>query len=364
MTRRTMVFGPAYLDRVVRVDQALLAPADGGPLDQSVDGRWEFGSGLRVVDPVGSSITVDLPGDWPGPTGRVLLSERLSPVERAWHRTVRTLSWSDDLGGMGAGFAAAFGAELISALGEADDVTSQAIAGRLEHYGIPHHPCRIVGHEADWTLLITSGEFGDKLPIGFRGCHAALRTLAPWSDQPCSLRVVAALPNALAAQALRAPGAGVRFFAPTMRNMVDRDCPISGFIEAVDILCCNRHEWERLEDREEVAWRLSVLAITEGAAGCVVRFTNPVGEPIALRVPAFPRDRPPRDTNRAGEAFAATLVQSLLDGGWSPGVAEESLVRHATVRATAAAALVLDHLDFGFPTPTDLEAALRAGKVE
>ncbi|SIO61061.1 ribokinase [Singulisphaera sp. GP187] len=363
MTRRTLVFGPAYLDRILRVNQPLLASDGGGPLDQSVDGRLRFGPGLTLVDPDGGLMELELPADWPGPTGRVELWRTVAPPGSSLRRTVRGISWSDELGGMGAGFAAALGGDLVSALGAEADRTSQVVATQLLRHGIPHHPIRFPEHPADWTLLITSGKFGDKLPIGFRGCHAALTSLAPWVDQSCALRVVAGLPNRIAAQALRAPGAGVRVFAPAMRNIIDRDCPISRFAEAVDVLSCNRHEWEQLADREEVAWKLSVLAITEGADGCVIRFTNPVGEAISLRVPAFPRSRPPRDTNRAGEAFASTLVASLLDGGWEPGVTEESLIRAAAERASAAAALVLDRLEFGFPTPREIDAALVVGRV-
>ena len=34
-------------------------------MDQSVDGRLEFGPGLTLVDPSGATIEVVLPGDWP-----------------------------------------------------------------------------------------------------------------------------------------------------------------------------------------------------------------------------------------------------------------------------------------------------------
>ena len=53
--------------------------------------------------------------------------------------------------------------------------------------------------------------------------------------------------------------------------------------------------------------------------GASARFTKPDGDSGTLQVPAFPRDRPPRDTNRAGEAFAATLFD-LLAEGWEPGL--------------------------------------------
>jgi ribokinase len=325
----------------------------------------ENAEGLILVDPGGRSIALELPGDWPGPTGRILLASPLVEPDRgpAWSRTAHAVSWHDDLGGMGAGYAAALGGALVSALGPENDPTSAAVARLLARHAIVHTPIRLDGHTADWTLLVTSGGFGDKLAIGFRGCHAVLRLEALAGGAACDLRVVAALPNPLAAAVLRQPGADVRFFAPAMRNMRDRDDPVGRFAENIDVVACNRREWERLEDREAVAWQVSILAITDGPRGSSVRFTTPTGEAGMVTVPAFPRAAPPGDTNRAGEAYAATLIATLLDSGWTPGVAEESLVRHAAERAAAAAALVLDRLEFGFPEPAAIDAALRAGRV-
>ncbi len=363
MNRRTHVFGPAYLDRILRLDQPLGDSTLMAPLDQSVDGRWRFGEGLELVDPDGRRIVIELPRDWPGPTGVVELS---LPIGRGTStvRRLRAVSWLDDLGGMGSGFAAALGGELVSALGPVDDPTSGKISRLLEQHRIIHHPVRVAGAAADWTLLLSSGEFGDKLAVGFRGCHARVASVAPESLGPCALRVVAALPNPVAAEALLAPGAGVRVFAPAMRNMVDRQHPVLEFTHGIDVLCCNRMEWESLEEREQVAWRVSLLCVTDGPAGCTIRFTHPNGEAGLLRVPAFPRARPPRDTNRAGEAFASELITTLLDGGWAPGVSDESLVRTAAERAAVAAALELDLTDSGFPTPIAIDAALRAGRVD
>ncbi|HKI43280.1 MAG TPA: hypothetical protein VKA66_23580 [Mycobacterium sp.] len=122
-------------------------------------------------------------------------------------------------------------------------------------------------------------------------------------------------------------------------------------------------EWETLEDREEAGWQFSILVVTDGPRGSTVRFTTPAGDAGILHIPAFPRERPPRDTNRAGEAYAATLISTLLDQGWCAalGVVEEGLIRMAAQRA--AAALVLDRLDFGFPSPAEVDAALDAGRV-
>jgi len=268
---------------------------------------------------------------------------------------------------MGAGFAAALGGVLWSALGPPTDPMSQAIAGRLARHGVRLWPLRVLDQPADWTLLVTSGPFGDKLPIGFRGCHERLeaRSLVEAASQPCDIRVVASLPNRLAGPVLSAPGARLRLFAPAMRNVLDRDCFIARFASAIDILCCNRREWETLLDQGEIAWAVSILAVTDGSGGSLVRFTTPSGEPGRLQIPAYPRERPPRDTNRAGEAYAATLVATLLDDGWdaSTGVVEEGLIRLAAERASAAAALELDLVEFGFPSRDQIDAALRAGRV-
>jgi ribokinase len=147
--------------------------------------------------------------------------------------------------------------------------------------------------------------------------------------------------------------------------MLDRDCPVSSFAGAIDILCCNRHEWALLEDREEVAWRVSILVVTDGPSGSSARFTTPSGELGRIRIPAFPRDRPPRDTNRAGEAFAANFASTLLADGWEApaAVVEEFLVHKALLRGSAAAALVLDREQFGFPGVEEIETALAAGRA-
>src|SRR5262245_45761179 len=128
MVRRTLVFGPAYLDRVLRVDRPLIEPEQGGPLDQSVDGQWKFGPGLTLVDPAGAALDVELPPGWPGPTGEVSLSRAIFGHPAPWRRRVVGAAWHDDLGGMGAGFAAALGGELVGALGSALDPTSRAVS--------------------------------------------------------------------------------------------------------------------------------------------------------------------------------------------------------------------------------------------
>ena len=366
--RHVVVFGPAYLDRVLRVDRPLVESDQGPPLDQSVEGRWEFGDGfgIAIVDSVGFRLEIAPPPGWPGPRGKVRLE---GPIRRGMtgQAVVRGIAWSDDLGGMGAGYARALDGELHSALGSEADPTSQAISERILRYGLDHHPIRVPDRAADWTLLVSSGEFGDKLPIGFRGCHAAIDIgeLSRRAAGPADLLVVAALPNRLAEAILRRTGAPTRFFAPALRNMADRVHPVVGFGACIDILSCNRAEWETLAEREAVAAAIPILAVTDGPRGSEIRFTDLRGESGLIRQPTFPRTRPPRDTNRAGEAFASMLVSTLLAHGWTgadPRV-DDGLVRMAARRAAASAALVLDRLDFGFPSADEVDSALRAGRV-
>src|SRR5262249_43949771 len=132
-----------------------------------------------------------------------------------------------------------------------------------------------------------------------------------------------------------------------------------------DVLCCNQREWEALSDREETAWKVSILVVTDGSAGSTARFTLPSGDPGRVQMQAFPRSRLPADTNRAGEAFAATFVSTLVSEGWNPasGVIEARLVEQAMLRASAAAALTIGRTRFGFPELGAIDAALRVGTV-
>ncbi|WP_165244080.1 PfkB family carbohydrate kinase [Paludisphaera soli] len=364
------VFGPAYLDRVLRVDRRLLDASSGPPLDQSVEGRLGFGEvdggSLTLVDPTGAALAVDLPEGWPGPCGDVALDRPLG-APPGIRSEVRASDWDDQLGGMGAGFAAALGGELVAALGPEHDATSRAVAGLLARHGVAGRRIRTAG-PADWTLLISSGEHGDKLAVGFRGCHAALgpEDVRPSLGESCDVLVVAGLSNRLSAEILTAPGPALRVFAPAMRNMLERDFPLRRAIGPVDLLCCNRAEWDALEDREEVAARLTILVVTEGASGAWARFTDPQGESRRLQVGAFPRARPSRDTNRAGEAFAAFLITTLLERGWRPSSCTAAVVDVAAAmrRASAASALVLDWVGFGFPSAAEVDAALSRGIVD
>ncbi len=365
-----LVFGPAYLDRVLRA-AGPLRPSGGRPLDLSVEGRAEgseavAGSSLELIGREGGVLAIQPPEGWPGPWGAIHLDRPLRPeVKAPWRFEASGASWHDDLGGMGAGFAAALGGALVCALGPAGEPMSEEIRGLLARNGVMAEPIEVAGQTADWTLLLTSGVHGDKLPVGFRGCHAGLSVSEILGRvRPSGLRVVSALPNRLAGPLLREPGAGARVFAPSLRNMVDREAPMLEFAESIDVLCCNRAEWEALGDRERVGRRVRVLSVTDGPHGSYLRVRDAGGHVKEVRIRSYPRACPPRDTNRAGEAYAAELLRSLLGAGWEPGgaLSRAALVACAT-KASAAAALTLDLERFGFPSASAMGEALSSGEV-
>lgn len=371
---QTVVYGPAYLDRVLRVDAPLTPGPRAHPLDRSVDAlAVEPGPGLTLTDPLGRSIEVELPNGWPGPTGTVRLAAGLDDRDTPpWRHRVGSVGWRDDLGGMGAGYAAALGGALVSALGPPGDPISRSVGSLLDRHGIRHEPARLDQGTADWTLLLTSGPHGDKLPIGFRGCHDA------WAARPDAarrgaygtehIRVVAGLPNALAGSLLRMSGADLRLFAPSRRNVAGPAAlpPIAEFAGSTDLMSCNRGEWEAMpeDQRRAIARWCRIVVVTDGPRGAAISTSDESGQG-SFSMGAFPRDRPPRDTNRAGECFAACLAGHLHRGGWNgrAEVVPRALLEAGLRRASAAAALVLDRLDFGFPTDDEIDAALAAGVV-
>ena len=194
------------------------------------------------------------------------------------------------------------------------------IVDRLAGLGIEHQPIRVLDRQADWTLLITSGEFGDKLPIGFRGCHARARTRIARRARQAAVRPSR---RGVASQ----PGGGTcashaRRWSPVVRTgdaqHARSRCSVSSFAASIDILCCNRIEWETLEDREEVAWQLSILVVTDGPKGSTVRFTTPSRR---CRDPPYPSISP-----RAAAARHQPGGRSLR------GDAGQRLARPAMVR--------------------------------
>ena len=266
--------------------------------------------------------------------------------------------------GWGPGMPRRWGGTLISALGSLADSTSQFVVPHLERAGISHEAVRLNDWAADWTLLISSGPHGDKLAVGFRGCHAAWTDFEPWRDRRCLVRVVAALPNRVVPAALGDPAASqIRAFFPNVRNMLDRADPLAGYADRFHFLSCNRGEWNDLGDQASALDPVPIVAITDGPRGAEVRFLDAEGSRDQVVVPAFPRTVPIVDTNRAGEAFAANLLTTLVEAGWTPGPTSADLIRRAAWRGSAASALVLGRSDFGFPTRDEVDRAVAVGRV-
>jgi ribokinase len=358
MMPRVHVFGPVYLDRVLRVDGPLRSS---GPIDRSVKGRIERADegGLEIVAEVGRLLIDPLPGSWPGPRGRVILDGNGLELDGETKR--RGVYWRDDLGGMGAGYAATLKGTLYFYLGDPWYWVSQQVMGLFKHYRLQGGPTYRHELSSDWTLLISSGPHGDKLPIGFR---SILQDSPLWDDIPgyVDVLVVAGLTNRLARAALRTP-ATIRVLAPTMSNMLDHELSFEEFAGSANMICCNREEWSACAGRDQIAEKVDVLVLTDGPRGSSVRFRTPASGHDEVVVPAFPRAKPPSDTNRAGEAYASTFIQALWEAGWRTGPLMEVVVRRAASRAAAAAAIVLDYNGFGFPSAGRIDDVLRAGII-
>ena len=360
MEPRIWVFGPAYLDRAAFVDRPLL---ESGLVDRSANGAWtnEVEPERLILEPSDGALVIELPPDWPGPFGTVRLDDALGLNGKT--RVVKAQSWRDDLGGMGAGLARALGGRLVCALGSERDPVSRRVLELLTTHHIEADPIRVEDRTADWSLVISSGRHGDKLAVGFRGCHTAVETWGERANVEADVVVAASLTNGLASEALNVANAGLRVFAPARRNVLDRDPTIPEFARSIDVLCCNIGEWSLIpeSDRRILLKLVPLVSVTSGPQGAHL---YPAGQE-PLFVPLFPRSHEPLDTNHAGETYAATLVLGLLKEGWHPrqGPTDRAMLERVARRASAAAALVLDLTMFAFPTSEMIDEALARGIV-
>jgi sugar/nucleoside kinase (ribokinase family) len=357
--RTTVVYGPAYLDRVLRVNSPLVP---GVRIDGSMDGILDsYETTPSLEDRAGCSIAlVGLDNTLrPLPMVRV---DGLFGGDPLHGHTLQVIADIDDLGGMGSGYAKALNGTLISALGPEDDPIGNLVAALIAKHAIEHRPIRVADQTSDWSLIVSSGAFGDKLAIGFRGCHSSISTINSNSNSKCDLLVVSSLPNRLILEALKHP-AKVRLLAPAMRNAEDIEIPLILVAGQIDILSMNRQEWEAMPHRESLRAKTPIVVVTDGPYGCRVGFRSKSGTDETAKFPVFPRKLPPKDTNRAGEAFTSTFVTTLMDAGWTPGPCDLSLIQLAVTRGSAAAALVLDREEFGFASPKEIDEAIRRGCV-
>ncbi|MFO0956362.1 MAG: hypothetical protein U0800_02715 [Isosphaeraceae bacterium] len=185
------VYGPAYLDRVLMVDRPLRRDPRRPAIDRSaeassVEPLGEFPSMLVLEDGTGRIRIDRLPMDWPGPTGRMRIAPPGLNLDGDWG--VEARAWHDDLGGMGAGYARALGGTLHPILGDLADPSTVAIERLLNDQAIRYQAVHGPGRSSDWTLLVSSGPHGDKLPLGFRGACGMhpISTCNPWKSRSWS----------------------------------------------------------------------------------------------------------------------------------------------------------------------------------
>lgn len=359
-----LVYGPAYLDFVIRIDR----PIARVPIDLGSDGVLTIDSehSLMIVCPNGASLTVSALEGRGIPTGRLWTLHDVLPT--VYSDTILAFESVEDLGGMGAGFAAALSGRLVSAIAGEWDSISARIRHQLERFGIDHSPVIVSSQsQADSTFIISSGPFGDKLPIGLRGCHAGMTFESTFRDDRAEVVVVASLKNALMDALLGFHADAFKILAPSARNCRDRDDPVGRMAGKTDLLAVNAAEWAAMHEDDRKAFEASdaILSVTRGPEGAEISWRDRDGSRRTHFEPVFPRGRPPVDTNRAGEAFASHFVLALRENAWSAAgrQVDEERVRHAARQAAAAAALVIDMPRFGFPSRIEVQEAVRRGSI-
>jgi len=213
-SRRYLIFGPAYLDVVVETAQPLLSAEPALLLDQSL-------AALRVT-PRDDGLLVVL-----GPTGdllRFILPQRDTGAAASYHLAEPVLArlrgtqappvqgaftverFCTQLGGMGAGYAAAFAGVLRAPFGTVNELPD-ATAGQVLHWlaqqGIRVAPAFLPDCASDSSLVLLSAR-GDKLAIGVR--QAMLRWRAGEEERALAATadalVFCGAPNALLAEVL------------------------------------------------------------------------------------------------------------------------------------------------------------------
>lgn len=361
---RPLVYGPAYVDIVLRV----AGPIASTPIDLGCDGRFEpaGGDSLAIVCPNGARLVLQGLDNARNPTGTLRTTYDVLPAGLS--RDLAVVDAVEDLGGMGAGYAACLGGRLVSALAGGEDPLSARVRKEIARHGIDHAPVVLADRDqADTTIIVTSGPNGDKLPIGLRGCHAQLTVDQASQTDAHGIVIAASLDNALMHALFESHPSALRVLAPSARNCRDRNFPLGRLANMTDLLALNAAEWATLapDDRQAFEASRATISMTRGPEGAEISWIDTRGRRDRHFEPAFPRSRPPVDTNRAGEAFAANLIRSFSEQGWSTDrqPLPTDVVRQAARHASAAAGLVIDMPRFGFPTLVEVTQAVRAGSI-
>ncbi|MFM7315567.1 MAG: carbohydrate kinase family protein, partial [bacterium] len=269
---------------------------------------------------------------------------------------LNSMEIAEEIGGMGAGYAHLLDATLISCLPEKSCPIKNRIQYLIQANSISHQTILISNTETDWTLLVSSGRHGDKLPIGLRGCHDRLKTTSAIPPGPyADVVVVASLRNELMLKLLKQHSGAIRMLSPALRNCYpdSNTITLDEMAEYAEILAVNRFEWLAMGESARTAWESSgaIISVTDGPGGATVSWRGPGGKRECHYEPAFPRSIAPVDTNRAGEAFSGTLLSELTKMGW-PGRGHSpsrEMIEKATKIASVAAGLTIQISGFGFP---------------
>lgn len=367
---KVTVFGPAYLDHIVRVRGPLCGadwPEPGAPAVRLDYSRTEAerspcdepGVFLHVQSPAGDAIRIE--GGGAAGTVVRIAEDRICDPDAVRRATgcdclprIRSVVELEDewvqLGGMGSGFALALGGHLVAPVGASDRAAAQVAALLTENH-VDHTLVPVDNASTDTTTLILS-DAGDKLPVGRRGAImqvSACDLLAAGHDGEIVI-LSASLPNRLVLE-LASAIEGWKLFTPSLRSIRQGD--IEEIAPHVDAMSMNETEWAGVGDHESVLAHCPVVAVTRGDRGATLHYHGPEGSRDVVHVPAAP---PPAvvDINRAGEAFAAGLVGALLGraglGAMRCGYYRRGVVRGAAWEAAIAAALELGISETRFPS--------------
>lgn len=299
-----LVYGPAYLDLVITIDQPLCAPHR---VDKSIRVSAVIANNdntIHLHGENGDDMLFPLADAFQQYAADYYLSESVLPGIEKIDKSYHVISCQRQLGGMGAGYALALNGLLRHPQGE--DSRGDFVSMQLRQCGVVAQ-AEILTGESDLSLVIIGGE--DKLTMGQRPMMTKWR--ATEEDHrfvaDASALCFCGAPNALTASLLPYAQSMPIMLAPSRRNINDIDFPLAVLAGRVSYLTLNRLEWEELPEKE--LWRKNtpIITITDGPNGCQVILAT--GEEFSL--PAHPHHGM-ADTNRCGETFGTAFFRTLV----------------------------------------------------
>ncbi len=348
-----IVFGPAYLDRVLEIDTPL-APADMPVrLDQSLPAlRVRPGAAgiIEVVGPTGDRLTFHLPAaEQPGAVyalAEPVLARLLGASAPALVGDFAVTQERRQLGGMGAGYARALSGLLRAPFGGGSepDAVGGAVLAALAREHVRVAPLLLPACASDGSLVLLSAR-GEKLAIGVRQAMTRWTTTA--EDIACAASadalVFCGAPNAVLAAVSAAVPSKTVMCAPALRNVTDAACPLAALASRIDYLTLNALEWAQLDDQEALRRLVPVITVTDGARGS--RLLAGGEERFIPAIPAHGTV----NANRAGETYGATVFSMLLPVLRRGAPCDPARAADAAQQATVQAHRQLSLAEFAFP---------------